>query len=146
MASSNLRKTASLLRALMHYTAPRGDNKIRVRIGAAFVCLVAAKSSNMVTPLLYGAAVDLVNGDSGFAMSALMFLVGGYALARLGQQVFSEAKQYLFAKVAQRAVRGAALNAFRYLHKLSLQFHMDRQTGGMTRAIDRGAKGIEFLL
>ena len=146
MASSNLRKTASLLRALMHYTAPRGDNKIRVRIGAAFVCLVAAKSSNMVTPLLYGAAVDMVNGDSGFAMSALMFLVGGYALARLGQQVFSEAKQYLFAKVAQRAVRGAALNAFRYLHQLSLQFHMDRQTGGMTRAIDRGAKGIEFLL
>ena len=146
MASSNLRKTASLLRALMHYTAPRGDNKIRVRIGAAFACLVAAKSSNMVTPLLYGAAVDLVNDDSGFAMSALMFLVGGYALARLGQQVFSEAKQYLFAKVAQRAVRGAALNAFRYLHKLSLQFHMDRQTGGMTRAIDRGAKGIEFLL
>ncbi|MDC0993235.1 ABC transporter ATP-binding protein/permease [Alphaproteobacteria bacterium] len=146
MASSNLRKTASLLRALMHYTAPRGDNKIRVRIGAAFACLVAAKSSNMITPLIYGAAVDLVNGDSGFAMSALMFLVGGYALARLGQQVFSEAKQYLFAKVAQRAVRGAALNAFRYLHKLSLQFHMDRQTGGMTRAIDRGAKGIEFLL
>ena len=146
MASSNLRKTGSLLRALMHYTAPRGDNKIRVRIGAAFACLIAAKSSNMVTPLLYGAAVDLVNGDSGFAMSALMFLVGGYALARLGQQVFSEAKQYLFAKVAQRAVRGAALNAFRYLHKLSLQFHMDRQTGGMTRAIDRGAKGIEFLL
>ncbi|MDC1001205.1 ABC transporter ATP-binding protein/permease [Alphaproteobacteria bacterium] len=146
MASSNLRKTASLLRALMHYTVPRGDNKIRVRIGAALACLIAAKSSNMVTPLLYGAAVDLVNGDSGFAMSALMFLVGGYALARLGQQVFSEAKQYLFAKVAQRAVRGAALNAFRYLHKLSLQFHMDRQTGGMTRAIDRGAKGIEFLL
>ena len=146
MVSSNLRKTASLLRALMHYTAPRGDNKIRVRIGAAFACLIVAKSSNMVTPLLYGAAVDLVNGDSGFAMSALMFLVGGYALARLGQQVFSEAKQYLFAKVAQRAVRGVALNAFRYLHKLSLQFHMDRQTGGMTRAIDRGAKGIEFLL
>ena len=146
MVSSNLRKTASLLRALMHYTAPRGDNKIRVRIGAAFACLIAAKSSNMVTPLLYGAAVDLVNGDSGFAMSALMFLVGGYALARLGQQVFSEAKQYLFAKVAQRAVRGVALNALRYLHKLSLQFHMDRQTGGMTRAIDRGAKGIEFLL
>jgi hypothetical protein len=52
MASSNLRKTASLLHALMHYTAPRGDNKIRVRIGVAFTCLIAAKSSNMVTPLL----------------------------------------------------------------------------------------------
>ncbi|MGB1684258.1 MAG: ABCB family ABC transporter ATP-binding protein/permease, partial [Candidatus Puniceispirillaceae bacterium] len=93
-----------------------------------------------------GAAVDLVNGSSGFTMSALGILVAGYALARLGQQVFAEAKQYLFAKVAQRAVRGAAMTAFRYLHSLSLQFHMDRQTGGMTRAIDRGAKGIEFML
>ncbi len=146
MARSNFRKTALLLGELMRYVAPRGNTKIRLRIWAAFSCLVAAKSSNMVTPLLYGAAVDLVNHESGFAMSALIFLVGGYALARLGQQVFAEAKQYLFAKVAQRAVRGAALHAFRYLHKLSLQFHLDRQTGGMTRAIDRGAKGIEFLL
>ena len=146
MANSDLRKTVSLLGALMRYVAPRGNTKIRLRIWVAFTCLVAAKGSNMVTPLLYGTAVDLVNDESGFAMSALIFLVGGYALARLGQQVFAEAKQYLFAKVAQRAVRGAALHAFRYLHKLSLQFHLDRQTGGMTRAIDRGAKGIEFLL
>ena len=146
MARSNLRETASLLAALMRYVAPRGNSKIRLRIWAAFSCLIAAKGSNLVTPLLFGAAVDLVNDEAGFAMSALMLLVGGYALARLGQQVFAEAKQYLFAKVAQRAVRGAALHAFRYLHKLSLQFHLDRQTGGMTRAIDRGAKGIEFLL
>ena len=146
MVPSKLLKTASLLGALKRYVVPRGDAKIRLRIGAAFACLVAAKGSNMVTPLLYGAAVDLVVGGSGFAMSALLVLVGGYALARLGQQVFAEAKQYLFAKVAQRAVRGAALHAFRYLHKLSLQFHLDRQTGGITRAIDRGAKGIEFLL
>ena len=130
----------------MRYTSPRGNRRIRMRIMAAFGCLVASKSANMMTPLLYGAAVDLVNGSSGFAMSALGILVAGYALARLGQQVFAEAKQYLFAKVAQRAVRGAAMTAFRHLHSLSLQFHMDRQTGGMTRAIDRGAKGIEFML
>ena len=130
----------------MRYTSPRGNRRIRMRIMAAFGCLVASKSANMITPLLYGAAVDLVNGSSGFAMSALGVLVAGYALARLGQQVFAEAKQYLFAKVAQRAVRGAAMTAFRHLHSLSLQFHMDRQTGGMTRAIDRGAKGIEFML
>ncbi len=146
MDQSNFRKTMSLLRELMRYTAPPGDHRIRLRIAAAFACLVAANGANIVTPLLYGAAVDLVNGESGFTMTTLLFLVGGYALARLGQQVFNEAKQYLFAKVAQRAVRGAALHAFRYLHKLSLQFHMDRQTGGLTRAIDRGAKGIEFLL
>ena len=130
----------------MRYTSPRGNRRIRMRIMAAFACLVASKSANMMTPLLYGAAVDLVNGSSGFAMSALGILVAGYALARLGQQVFAEAKQYLFAEVAQRAVRGAAMTAFRHLHSLSLQFHMDRQTGGMTRAIDRGAKGIEFML
>jgi ABC-type transport system involved in Fe-S cluster assembly fused permease/ATPase subunit len=146
MGPSNLRKTLSLLRELMHYTVPRGDRRIHIRIWAAFTCLVAANGANIVTPLLYGAAVDMVNGDDGFTTTALLFLVGGYALARLGQQVFNEAKQYLFAKVAQRAVRGAALHAFRYLHGLSLQFHMDRQTGGLTRAVDRGAKGIEFLL
>ena len=146
MSQASWQKTIGLLGELMRYTAPRGDRPIRVRIMAAFGCLVASKSANMMTPLLYGAAVDLVNGGSGFAMSALGLLVAGYALARLGQQVFAEAKQYLFAKVAQRAVRGAAMTAFRYLHSLSLQFHMDRQTGGMTRAIDRGAKGIEFML
>ena len=146
MSQSSWQKTIGLLGELMRYTAPRGNRRIRLRIMAAFGCLVASKSANMMTPLLYGAAIDLVNGNSGFAMSALGILVAGYALARLGQQVFAEAKQYLFAKVAQRAVRGAAMTAFRYLHSLSLQFHMDRQTGGMTRAIDRGAKGIEFML
>ena len=146
MSQANWQKTIGLLGELMRYTAPRGNRRIRMRIMAAFGCLVASKSANMMTPLLYGAAVDLVNGSSGFAMSALALLVAGYALARLGQQVFAEAKQYLFARVAQRAVRGAAMTAFRYLHSLSLQFHMDRQTGGMTRAIDRGAKGIEFML
>ena len=146
MSQASWQKTIGLLGELMRYTSPRGNRRIRMRIMAAFGCLVASKSANMMTPLLYGAAVDLVNGSSGFAMSALGILVAGYALARLGQQVFAEAKQYLFAKVAQRAVRGAAMTAFRHLHSLSLQFHMDRQTGGMTRAIDRGAKGIEFML
>jgi len=146
MSQTAWRKTIGLLGELMRYTAPRGNRRIRIRIAAAFGCLVASKGANMLTPLLYGAAVDLVNGSSGFAMKALVFLVGGYALARLGQQIFAEAKQYLFAKVAQRAVRGAAMHAFEYLHSLSLKFHMDRQTGGMTRAIDRGAKGIEFML
>ena len=146
MSQASWQKTIGLLGELMRYTAPRGNRRIRMRIMAAFGCLVASKSANIMTPLLYGAAVDLVSGSSGFAMSALGVLVAGYALARLGQQVFAEAKQYLFAKVAQRAVRGAAMTAFRYLHSLSLQFHMDRQTGGMTRAIDRGAKGIEFML
>ena len=131
---------------LYEFTAPKGDNKVRRRIIYAFLCLVAAKLSNLITPLLYGASVDLVNGEDGFSLTILWYLLGGYAAARLGQQIFAEAKQYLFARVAQRAVRGAAMQAFRHLHKLSLKFHLDRQTGGLTRAVERGAKGVEFLL
>ena len=131
---------------LYDFTAPKGDKKVRARIALAFVCLVAAKISNLITPLLYGASVDLVNGDDGFSLTILWFILGAYAAARLGQQIFAEAKQYLFARVAQRAVRGAAMQAFRHLHRLSLKFHLDRQTGGLTRAVERGAKGVEFLL
>ena len=135
-----------LLRELYHYTAPKGDNQIRVRMGLAVLALFLAKGANVITPLAYGAAVDLVNGADGFAMSTLWWVLGGYALARLSQQVFAEAKEYFFAKVAFRAVRGAALAAFRHLHNLSLKFHLERQTGGMSRAIERGAKAVEYLL
>ena len=134
------------MQSLWSYTAPKGDRRIRLRIIAAFGALVASRGSNIITPLLYGAAVDMVNTERGFSLSILLVLIAGYALSRLGQQVFAELKQYLFAAVAQRAVRGAAIKAFEYLHRLSLQFHLDRQTGGLTRAIDRGAKGIEFIL
>ena len=146
MKNPRLGKTFALLGQLWGYTAPRGDWRVRGRIAAAFSALVAARGSNIITPLLYGAAVDMVNDEAGFSVKILPLLVAGYALARLGQQVFSEAKQYLFASVAQRAVRGAAITCFAYLHQLSLRFHLERQTGGLTRAIDRGAKGIEFLL
>ena len=146
MKNPGLGKTFALLGQLWGYTAPRGDWRVRGRIAAAFSALVAARGSNIITPLLYGAAVDMVNDEAGFSLKILLLLVAGYALARLGQQVFSEAKQYLFASVAQRAVRGAAITCFAYLHHLSLRFHLERQTGGLTRAIDRGAKGIEFLL
>ena len=73
MSQASWQKTIGLLGELMRYTAPRGNRGIRMRITAAFGCLVASKSANMLTPLLYGAAVDLVNGSSGFAMSALGF-------------------------------------------------------------------------
>jgi ATP-binding cassette subfamily B protein len=146
MRNAGLKKTASLMQSLWGYTAPKGDRRIRLRIMSAFGALVASRGSNIITPLLYGAAVDMVNTERGFSLSILLVLIAGYALSRLGQQVFAELKQYLFAAVAQRAVRGAAIKAFEYMHRLSLQFHLDRQTGGLTRAIDRGAKGIEFLL
>ena len=140
------RTILSLLLEIAAYAAPRGNRQIRARIIGAFACLVLAKSSNIVTPLLYGGAVDYVNGDAGFSTLILWYILGAYALSRLGQQVFSEGKEYLFSRVAQRAVRGAAMTAFRHLHLLSMRFHLDRQTGGLTRAIERGAKGMEFIM
>ena len=137
---------AGLLWEIARYAAPRGNRSIRNRIIGAFLCLVLAKASNIVTPLLYGWSVDLVNGDNGFSMMVLWYLLGAYALSRLGQQIFSEAKEYLFSRVAQRAVRAAAMTAFTHIHSLSMRFHLDRQTGGLTRAIERGAKGMEFLM
>ncbi len=140
------RTILSLLLEIAAYAAPRGNKQMRYRIIGAFTCLVLAKSSNIITPLLYGGAVDYVNGDAGFSTLVLWYILGAYALSRLGQQIFSEGKEYLFSRVAQRAVRGAAMTAFRHLHLLSMRFHLDRQTGGLTRAIERGAKGMEFIM
>ena len=140
------RTMAGILWEIARYAAPRGNRSIRNRIAGAFICLVLAKASNIFTPLIYGWSVDLVNGDNGFSMMVLWYLLGAYALSRLGQQIFSEAKEYLFSRVAQRAVRAAAMTAFSHLHALSMRFHLDRQTGGLTRAIERGAKGMEFLM
>ena len=140
------RTMAGLLWEIIRFAAPRGNRSIRNRIAGAFICLILAKASNIFTPLIYGWSVDLVNGDNGFSMIVLWYLLGAYALSRLGQQIFSEAKEYLFSRVAQRAVRAAAMTAFTHLHALSMRFHLDRQTGGLTRAIERGAKGMEFLM
>ena len=140
------RNILSLLLEIAAYAAPRGNTQIRNRIIGAFAFLILAKSSNIITPLLYGWAVDYVNGDAGFSTLILWYILGAYALSRLGQQIFSEGKEYLFSRVAQRAVRGAAMTAFRHLHLLSMRFHLDRQTGGLTRAIERGAKGMEFIM
>lgn len=148
MADSSGQKSKlwPLLRELYHFTAPKGDNLVRNRLILALSCLVLARLCAAGVPLIYGRAVDTVNLAAGFGMGVLMALLGGYALARLGQQTFSELKEFFFARVVQRAVRGAAMAAFKHVHQLSLKFHLDRQTGGLSRAIERGAKGIEFLL
>ncbi len=137
--------TRGVLHHLSYYVIQPGDRRMRVRIAGALGCLVAAKVVAVLTPLLYGKVVDRVSGP-GVGVSTIYWLLGAYALARLGHEVFTGIKEFLFVRVAMRAVRRAAVSAFRRLYFLSLRFHLDRQTGGITRAIDRGAKGIDFLL
>ena len=83
MQNAGLKKTASLMAALWHYTAPRGDWRIRIRIFSAFSALVASRGSNIITPLLYGAAVDLVNAESGFSLTILLLLIAGLSLIHI---------------------------------------------------------------
>ena len=134
------------LNELLRFVIPKGNKEMPIRITLALIFLILATLVSVYTPFLYGKAVDLVSDKHSINLSLLWFVIGSYALARLGQVFFDEAKEFVFARVAQRAVRGAALKAFKHMHNLSLTFHLNRQTGGLTRAIDRGAKGIEFLL
>jgi len=137
----------SALVELFRYVSPKGDRTVTARIVIALAFIAMARASTLLVPLLYGQVVDHVSGDtSGFDISVMWWLLGAYALARVSQQFFDEGSEFVFVRVAQKAVHGAALTTFRHLHSLSLKFHLDRQTGGLTRAIERGAKGMEFLL
>ncbi len=137
----------SALVELFRYVSPKGDRSVTARIVIALAFVALARAATLVVPIFYGKLVDHVAGeDAGFDLSIMWWLLGGYALARIGQQFFDEGSEFVFVRVAQKAVHGAALTTFKHLHSLSLKFHLDRQTGGLTRAIERGAKGMEFLL
>ena len=145
-SNSKILTPLKTLKELLRFVIPKGNREMPIRICLAFIFLFLATIVTVYTPFLYGKAVDLVSEGKQVNLNLLWFVIGSYALARLGQVFFDEAKEFVFARVAQKAVRGAALKAFQHLHSLSLAFHLNRQTGGLTRAIDRGSKGIEFLL
>jgi ATP-binding cassette subfamily B protein len=117
----------------------------KVRVIAAVACLVAAKVANVGVPVLLKHIVDALDTRTAalFVPLALLF---AYGLLRLSTTLFTELREYLFAKVTQRAVRKIALQVFRHLHALSLRFHLARQTGGLTRDVERGQRGISSLI
>src|SRR6478672_4024832 len=136
------------LKGLGPYLWPRDSIELRVRVVLAMALLIAGKLVNITVPLLYKQAVDALSG-AGAAGAVIAVPVGvilAYGLARVTSQGFNELRNGVFAKVAQRAVRRIALSAFRHIHSLSLRFHLDRRTGGLARAVERGIAGIEFLL
>ena len=109
--------------------------------------LLAAKLATVYVPVIYGRIVDaLAPRDNTALMVIPVALVIAYGLLRMASAVFGELRDALFAKVQQRAVRNAARRTFEHLHALSLRFHLDRQTGALARAIDRGSQGIQSVL
>ena len=119
------------------------------RVAFALACLVGAKLANVGVPLVLKKLIDhlTVSPVQPQAMLVLpMALLIGYGALRLSTTVFTELREFFFARVTQRAVRNVALQVFRHLHSLSLRFHLNRQTGGMTRDIERGTRGISSLV
>ena len=117
----------------------------RGRIGAALACLVLAKLANVGVPILMKSIVDRLDPRIA-VLSVPLALLAAYGLLRLSTTVFTELREFLFAKVTQRAVRRIGLTVFRHLHALSLRFHLARQTGGLTRDVERGQRGISTLI
>jgi ABC-type transport system involved in Fe-S cluster assembly fused permease/ATPase subunit len=133
------------LKGLAPYLWPRDSLELRLRVVAAMLLLVGAKIVNISVPFLYKHAVDTLSGKYGLVVVPVMLVIA-YGMARVCAQGFNELRDAVFAKVEQRAVRRLALSAFKHLHSLSLRFHLDRRTGGLARAVERGTQAIDFLL
>ncbi|MDA8522471.1 ABCB family ABC transporter ATP-binding protein/permease [Acidovorax sp. NCPPB 4044] len=131
---------ARLIPYLLHY---------RWRVLAALVFVLLAKLANVGVPLLLKRIVDamaLAPGTAAALVVVPVSLLAAYGLLRLSTSVFTELRELVFAKATQGAARRIALQTFEHLHALSLRFHLERQTGGMTRDIERGVRGIESLI
>ena len=135
---------------VLPYLWPEGQGWVKRRVVAALVMLLIAKLVSAATPYLYKLAVDALAGpEPAPAMMLGLGAVGltiAYGLARLGTVAFGELRDAIFVRVGQRAIRQVALETFRHIHALSLRYHITRKTGGLSRIIERGVKGIDFLL
>ena len=115
------------------------------RVLFALVCLVSAKLANVAVPLVMKEVVDRLEGATAI-VAVPVALLATYGILRFSATMFAELRDVVFVPVTQRAIRRIALSVFRHLHSLSLRFHLERQTGGMTRDIERGTRGIATLL
>ena len=121
----------------------------RLRVVLALACLVAAKFANLGIPILMKRLIDTLNINEGSPHALLVVpisLIIAYGLLRISASLFTELRESLFARVTQNAVRKVALQVFEHLHSLALSFHLARQTGGVSRDIERGARGIQSLI
>ncbi|MFV5215250.1 ABCB family ABC transporter ATP-binding protein/permease [Azonexus caeni] len=115
----------------------------RARVVGALLCLVAAKLANVGVPLVFKEMIDGLSGD---LLALPVMLLALYGSLRFSNSLFTELREILFARVTQRAIRKVALEVFLHLHALSLRFHLERQTGGISRDIERGTRSISSLI
>ncbi|TNC73456.1 ABCB family ABC transporter ATP-binding protein/permease [Rubellimicrobium roseum] len=132
------------------YLWPQGEGWVKRRVVGAMLLLIVAKIITVLTPVVYGWAVDALEGAGtvpGGAMAlGVMGLTLAYGMARILSTGFQQLRDVVFARVGQRALRLIALETFRHIHALSLRYHITRKTGGLSRVIERGVKGVDFIL
>ena len=146
MSQTTLQRTISLL---VPFLWPKNKKSIKIRVSLAVLCLLFAKVANVGTPPILGYAVDslteLSQGINIYMLIPLALIIS-YGIARVAALAFGELRNAIFSKVAQNAITQLTLSTFKHLHSLSLQFHLGRQTGALSKFIDRGTKGVNFLL
>lgn len=134
------------LRSLAPYLWSRGGAEAKIRVIAALILLAASKVATVYIPVVYGQVVDALSGKQDALIVVPVALIIGFGVLRVVSIAFGELRDAVFTKVAQRAIRTVALETFQHLHRLALRYHLDRQTGGLSHAIERGTKAIDFLL
>ncbi len=138
----------STFRSVLPLLWPEGRRDLRARVVLAFLAMIGAKVFTVYAPFFFRDAVDALTGQDP-AVSFVVVpvaLVASYGLARVMMIALAQLRDGIFARVGQNAVRVLAITAFRHIHALSLRFHLERRTGGLSRIIERGTKAIEFLL
>jgi ABC-type transport system involved in Fe-S cluster assembly fused permease/ATPase subunit len=133
------------LRTLGSHLWPKDKKHLRWRVIVAVLFLIGAKILNVYVPFLLKQAIDALSVQQGLVVLPVALIVS-YGLARLLVSLFGELRDLIFVRVAQNAQRTIALGTFKHLHNLSLDFHLARQTGGLSRVIERGTRGIQFVL
>jgi ATP-binding cassette, subfamily B, heavy metal transporter len=136
----------SAVRALIPYIWPPGHREMHVRVVLAMLCLIIGKVAGIYVPVAYKHVVDHFGAGTDPLVAIPLALILAYGLVQLASLAFAELRDAIFAKVAQAAIRSVGVRIFRHLHSLSLRFHLDRQTGGLSRVIERGTRGIDTLL
>jgi ABC-type transport system involved in Fe-S cluster assembly fused permease/ATPase subunit len=137
-----------VVRRVIPYLWPDDQPWVKQRVVAALSVLFIAKLIAVGTPILYKGAVDALAGEGSASMLAIgaVGLTVAYGFARLMNVGFQQLRDVIFARVGQRALRALALETFTHIHRLSMRYHITRKTGGLSRIIERGVKGVEFLL
>ncbi|MEO9864674.1 MAG: ABC transporter ATP-binding protein/permease [Yoonia sp.] len=140
----------NVIKRVVPYLWPAGNTEVKVRVVAAMVALFASQIIAVLTPQFFSQAVDVMAPeDPGVATYLGLGAVGltlAYGLSRLLSVGFQQLRDVIFTRVGQRALRQLALETFTHIHRLSMRYHITRKTGGLSRIIERGVKGVEFLL